>query len=76
MDRIAINANLTLEDWRALQAAAAGRIRGETVHGRWLRVLGSAAVSAVIVVLAFALFRGYGRQLAARAAAHPAGRER
>lgn len=59
MDKIEINANLTLEDWRALRTAYAGRFRrNESVGSRWLRRLGSLAVYVVVVYSVPALFDG------------------
>ena len=59
MDKIQINANLTLEDWRALRAACARRFRhSESVGSRWLRRLGSLAVFIIIVFSTPMLFDG------------------
>jgi hypothetical protein len=51
LDPIVINAQLTLDDWRALQAAATARLaRSETVGRQWLRIVGLIGVAAAVFV--------------------------
>jgi hypothetical protein len=59
VDRINLNATLTIEDWRALQAQAGRRLRrSETTGRRWLGIVWPAAVFAIATVLTFTLLRG------------------
>jgi len=55
LDSIVVSAELTLQDWRALQAAAAGRLsRSETPSRQWLRIAGFiAAFAAAFIMLTF-----------------------
>jgi hypothetical protein len=63
MDPIVISAQLTLDDWRALQAAAAGRVSPSETSGRqWLR---TAALIAFFTVLTFFAMRFFDSIVAA-----------
>ena len=52
MDAIRVSSQLTLEDWRAIQAQCPARLQaGESQQAQWVKILTATAVMAIVVVL-------------------------
>jgi len=58
LDKVSINTNLTVDDWRALQAQCPARFRrGETPRVQWARTLAGAVVMGAVALLTSGLLK-------------------